>query len=213
VVDSAQSAGILDIDMNKFNISALAFTGHKGLMGPQGIGGFVIQDDLAKKISTLREGGTGSFSESEIHPEILPDKFESGTLNIPGIFGLNAALKYIKNIGIDEIRNHEYELSERLLNNILNMPGVKLSGLHSVDNRTAVFSLNFDGVDNAEAGYILDREYGIMTRVGLHCAPLAHKTLDTFPSGSLRISLGYYNTLEDVESICSALQNLIKINK
>jgi cysteine desulfurase family protein len=211
ILDSAQSAGILDIDMLKLNISAVAFTGHKGLMGPQGIGGFIINNELAKKLQTLREGGTGSFSESELHPEILPDKFESGTMNIPGIFGLNAAIKYINNVGISNIREHEVQLCERFLNNILNIKGIKLSGLSAKEGRTAVFSLNFDNIDNSEAGFILDTKYGIMTRVGLHCAPSAHKTLGTFPSGSLRISFGYFNTISDVDYISQALASLIKI--
>jgi cysteine desulfurase family protein len=209
-VDTAQTAGILPIDMTDYNISALAFTGHKGLMGPQGIGGFILSEGFENKIHTLIEGGTGSFSESEIHPDILPDKFESGTMNIPGIYGLNAAIKFINSIGMDVIRNKEEELSRKFLNNILNIEGVKLSGLHKVEGRTAVFSINFDNIDNSEAGFILDRDYGIMTRVGLHCAPSAHKTLNTFPSGSVRFSFGYFNTMEDIDYISNALQKLAK---
>jgi cysteine desulfurase family protein len=207
-LDSAQGAGVLPIDMNLYNISALAFTGHKGLMGPQGIGGFIIKKEFEEKLNTLFEGGTGSFSESELHPNILPDKFESGTMNIPAIYGLNAALKFINNIGIDAIRGHEEALTQRFLNNILNIPGIKLSGLSSKEGRTAVFSMNFNNLDNSEVGFILDREFGIMTRVGLHCAPSAHKTLNTFPSGSVRLSFGYFNSFDDVDVISTALQNI-----
>lgn len=210
MLDSAQSAGVLDIDMKKYNLSAVAFTGHKGLLGPQGIGGFVIDKALAEKINSLKEGGTGSFSEEEIHPKVLPDKFECGTLNLPGIYGLNAAIKFINKNTMTNIRRHENELMGRFLELILNMDKVNLSGIDSSNGRTAVFSLNFDNVDNSEAAFYLDREFGIMTRVGLHCAPSAHKTLGTFPQGSLRMSFGYFNTLEEVTYICESINKLIK---
>jgi len=210
VLDSAQSAGVLDVDFNEFNLSALAFTGHKGLLGPQGVGGFLIKDDFAKKIRPLKEGGTGSFSEDEAQPEILPDKFECGTLNMPGIYGLNASLKYIENKGIKNIREYEEELTKAFLNKILNIEGVALSGIQGAEGRTSVFSLNFKTLDNSEAAFILDREFGIMTRVGLHCAPSAHKTLGTFPSGSVRVSFGQFNTLEDVDYVASSLLKTIK---
>jgi cysteine desulfurase family protein len=210
ILDSAQSAGVLDIDMEAMNLSALAFTGHKGLLGPQGIGGFIINDKLAEATEAFRYGGTGSYSELEEQPSILPDKFESGTLNIPGIYGLNAALKYIKTTGIRNIRNHEMRLSKLFLEGILNIKGISLSGINGVEGRTAVFSLNFDKMDNSEAAFILDREYGIMTRVGLHCAPSAHKTLGTFPKGSVRISFGLFNTEQEVEYIISSINKLLK---
>jgi cysteine desulfurase family protein len=210
ILDSAQSAGVLDVDMKKYNLSAVAFTGHKGLLGPQGIGGFIIEKALAERVTPLKEGGTGSFSEEETHPLVLPDKFECGTLNLPGIYGLNAAIKFINKNSMASIRQHENELMEKFLEQILNMDKVTLSGICSSKGRTAVFSLNFHNIDNSEAAFHLDREFGIMTRVGLHCAPSAHKTLDTFPQGSLRISFGYFNTLEEVAYICESINKLIK---
>lgn len=210
-IDSAQSAGVLPIDYKKLNLCALPFTGHKGLMGPQGIGGFIISDEFAKRIRPLKEGGTGSFSENEIQPDTLPDKFESGTLNIPGIYGLNASLKFVKNTGIDNIRQHELYLSEIFLSNLLNIKGVQLSGVDNVEGRTSVFSVNFSGLDNAEAAFMLDREFGVMTRVGLHCSPSAHRTLGTFPGGSIRFSFGYFNTREDIEYIIDSIAKTIKM--
>jgi cysteine desulfurase family protein len=211
VIDSAQSGGVLDIDMYKHNLSALPFTGHKGLMGPQGIGGFIIKDDFANYIKPLKEGGTGSYSEHEIHPNILPDKFECGTLNVPGIYGLNASLKFLKKTGIKNIREHESYLSSVFIEKISNMNKVILSGMKDMSKRTAVFSLNFDGIDNSEIGFMLEHNYGIMTRVGLHCAPSAHKTLGTFPSGSVRISFGYFNTVKEIEYIIDSIYKLTKL--
>jgi cysteine desulfurase family protein len=213
IIDSAQSAGILDIDYKKLNLSALPFTGHKGLMGPQGIGGFIISDDFSQKIRPLKEGGTGSFSEDEIQPETLPDKFESGTLNVPGIYGLNASLKFLRKTGIDNIRQHELYLSEIFLEDLLSTNGVSLSGIHGTKGRTSVFSVNFNGLDNAEVAFMLDREFGVMTRVGLHCSPSAHKTLGTFPGGSVRFSFGYFNTKEDIKYVIDSINKTIKTLK
>lgn len=213
VLDAAQSAGVLDIDFEKFNLSALAFTGHKGLLGPQGTGGFLINKDFGELITPLKEGGTGSFSEDEMQPEILPDKFECGTLNTPGIFGLNAALKYIEHEGIENIRAHEEELSKKFLNKILNIEDISLSGIRNIFQRTSVFSINFKTIDNAEAAFMLDREFGIMTRVGLHCSPAAHKTLGTFPSGSVRFSFGSFNDLKEIDYVASSISKTIKMLK
>lgn len=210
VLDSAQTAGILDIDFYDTNLSALAFTGHKGLLGPQGIGGFLITNEFASKISPLIEGGTGSLSESYSQPEILPDKFESGTLNIPGIFGLNKSLKYILDTGLENIRKREKELTKLFLDGLKNIDNIKVIGSNDINKRTAVISIDFQNIDNSEAAFILDNEYGIMTRVGLHCAPLAHKTLGTFPKGTVRFSFGYF-TLE--EDIIYALESIEKVAK
>lgn len=208
VIDSAQSAGLLPIDFQKLNLSALPFTGHKGLLGPQGTGGILFREDFASLVNPFREGGTGSFSEEEFQPEIMPDKFESGTLNIPGIFGLNGGLKYIKEVGLDTIWQHEQELSKLFIENILNIKGITLHGINSLEDRTAVFSLTFDNLDSAEAGYLLDSQFGIMTRTGIHCSPLAHKTMRTFPEGTVRFSFGLFNTKEDIDYISKALQQL-----
>jgi cysteine desulfurase family protein len=195
VIDSAQSAGILPIDFQRLNLSALPFTGHKGLFGPQGIGGILLSDNFAKRIKPFREGGTGSFSEQEYQP---------------GIFGLNAGLKYIRKVGIESILGHEQFLGSRFLDNVSNIKGIKLHGINSIENRTAVFSLSFDNVDSAEAGYILDTKYGVMTRTGIHCSPLSHKTLGTFPQGTVRFSFGNFNTKEEIDYICSSLSKIIK---
>ncbi|MDF2672496.1 MAG: aminotransferase class V-fold PLP-dependent enzyme [Clostridiales bacterium] len=199
ILDSAQTAGVIDVDFNKLNLSALAFTGHKGLLGPQGIGGFVIKNELVNQISPFIEGGTGSLSESELQPEYMPDKFESGTLNLPGIYGLNASLKYVKSTGIDTIHKIEMELTNRFLEGIMNVDVIRNVGLNNTEGRTSVISLDFKDIDNSEVAFILDREFGIMTRVGLHCSPSAHKTLNTFPKGTLRFSFGHFNTPEEVD--------------
>jgi cysteine desulfurase family protein len=210
VIDSAQSAGILPIDFRSLNLSALPFTGHKGLMGPQGIGGILLNESLAKAIRPFKEGGTGSFSEQEFQPDIMPDKFESGTLNLPGIYGLNAGIKYIKRIGLKTIWEHEQFLGKMFFDNISNIKGIKLHGIKGMVDRTAVFSLSFDNLDSAEAAFTLDNNYGIMTRSGIHCSPLAHKTLGTFPQGTVRFSFSYFNTKEDIDYISKTLLKLAK---
>lgn len=212
VIDSAQSAGVLPIDFKQLNLSALPFTGHKGLMGPQGVGGIILDSIFAAKLRTFKEGGTGSFSEQEYQPEVLPDKFESGTLNLPGLFGLNASLKLIKEIGIKSIYEHEQYLGSLFLENILNINDVKLHGIKDMNGRTSVFSITFDNLETAEAAYILDNEYGIMTRSGIHCSPLSHKTLGTFPQGTVRFSFGYYNTKEDIYRISEAVKKISKLH-
>lgn len=211
ILDAAQSAGVLEVDFKKFNLNALAFTGHKGLLGPQGIGGFLVDEILSKEIEPFIEGGTGSLSESECQPDYMPDKFESGTLNIPGIYGLNASLKYINNVGINEIYEKEMLLTERFLNKVQNISGFNIAGIKGTAGRTAVVSINFENHDNSEIAFILDRDFGIMTRVGLHCAPSAHKTLKTFPEGTVRFSFGHANTIEDVDYSVDSLNKTIKM--
>jgi cysteine desulfurase family protein len=210
VIDAAQSAGVLDVDFKKLNLNGLAFTGHKGLLGPQGIGGLILDDSLSKCIKPFIEGGTGSTSESECQPSFMPDKFESGTLNLPGIFGLNASLKYLKETGIDQIHLHEMLLTERFLEKLKKFPKVKIIGLKDCQNRTAVVSLDFITEDNSEVAFRLDNEFGIMTRVGLHCAPNAHKTLGSFPKGSVRFSFGNFNTFEQVDYCIDSIAQILK---
>jgi cysteine desulfurase family protein len=210
IMDSAQTAGVLDIDFQKLNLSILTFTGHKGLMGPQGIGGFLITPELVLQMEPLIEGGTGSLSESEEQPAFMPDRYESGTLNIPGIYGLNASLKFINEVGIHNIHYKEKELTEQFLEGTLSMSDVQVIGLKGIENRTSVVSLNFPKHDNSEIAFRLDKEFGIMTRVGLHCAPSAHKTLGTMPEGTVRFSPGYFNTPEDIEYTLCAINKIIK---
>lgn len=208
VVDTAQTAGVIDIDMRDNYIDFLAFTGHKGLMGPQGIGGFIVRDEIAKEIVPVITGGTGSSSDSAYVPEFLPDRFESGTLNIPGIVGLNVALKYLNEIGIDKIYEKELKLTSYFIKKVRNIDGVNIVGEQKLENRVAVVSLDFKWLDNASVAFELDSTYNISTRVGLHCAPEAHKTLGTYPQGTVRFSFGYTNTKEEVDLCIEAIKKI-----
>lgn len=210
IIDAAQTAGFLDIDFNELMADAIAFTGHKGLLGPQGIGGFLISDELAAILDPFIEGGTGSLSDKEIQPEYMPDKFEAGTLNIPGIYGLNAALKYILKEGISSIKEKELFLLEHFLEGILNIPQIKIAGKKDLIDRTAVVSIDLPDSDNAIIAYNLYNDYGIMTRCGLHCAPSAHQTLGTFPQGTIRFSFSYFNSLDDVRYTIDAINKAIR---
>ena len=201
VVDAAQTAGSFPIDMKKQHIDVLAFTGHKSLLGPQGIGGFLVSDEVASQMIPLVTGGTGSISDQEIQPDFLPDKFESGTQNIPGIYGLHAALDYLEKTGIDKIHAHEMALCRDFIEKVdaLGNPNIRLVGTRDMSKRGPVVSLDFIGEDNAEISFRLDSEYGISTRCGMHCAPNAHKTLGTYPQGTVRFAFGFANTTEDVD--------------
>ncbi|GAB1431953.1 aminotransferase class V-fold PLP-dependent enzyme [Spirochaetota bacterium] len=213
IVDAAQTAGLLPIDFKAIKAHALVFPGHKGLLGPQGIGGFAIEPGLAEKLTPLLSGGTGSRSESEEQPEYLPDKFESGTQNLPGIAGLNEALKYIQRTGLSAIREKEMLLTKALMDGLDELAGdgrLRILGLAAGVGRTAVVSVDFFGRDNADVGHALYTGYGIRTRCGLHCAPRAHKTLGSFPGGSVRISPGFFNTLEDIDYALFAIAEILK---
>ena len=210
VVDSAQTAGVLNVDFKALNCSALAFTGHKSLLGPQGIGGFIIDDDLNNICSSLIVGGTGSSSSDILQPNFLPDKFESGTLNTPGIVGLLAGINFLQKEGISTIKEHEEYLTQKFIDGILNIESMKVYGDFSAVNRTSTVSVNSSVLDNSELGYILDSEYNIITRTGLHCAPLAHKTIGTYPSGTLRLSFGYFNDEKDVDYILKSIDEIVK---
>lgn len=209
IVDAAQTAGIIDIDMKKSNIDALGFTGHKSLLGPNGIGGFIITTELSNHVKPLIEGGTGSASESEVQPTYLPDKFEAGTPNIVGIYGLLEGIKFVSETGITTIHEKEMKLVERFLNNFSNK-NVKIIGPKEIFSRTGVISLDFTSFDNAEVAFILEKKYGIATRVGMHCAPSAHKTLNTFPNGTLRISFSYFTTEEEIDYLIESLNTILE---
>lgn len=210
IVDTAQTAGSINIDFTELGCNALAFTGHKGLMGPQGIGGFLIDDKMNDIASPVFVGGTGSMSYSLIQPDYLPDKFESGTLNIPGIVGLNSAIKYIQEIGIDNIHEKEMNLSRIFLEDINNMDFIKLYGPNSIENRLSTFSINMNNLASNEFSFYLDSKYNIITRTGLHCAPLAHKSMGTDSTGSVRVSIGYFNTEADIKSLIDAIYKIHK---
>ncbi|MDG2865927.1 aminotransferase class V-fold PLP-dependent enzyme, partial [Vibrio parahaemolyticus] len=198
IVDTAQTAGCIELDMKENKIDVLAFTGHKGLMGPQGIGGFLVSNNMANEIEPLISGGTGSMSDSEEIPSFMPDKFESGTLNIPGIFGLNEALKFINSIGIRNIYNKEMNMAKRFIEGLNEIDRLKIIGLKGIEGRVSTISIDCIYQDNAIVSHRLDSEFNIMTRCGLHCAPSAHKTLGTFPQGTIRFSIGYHNTIEEI---------------
>lgn len=210
-VDSAQTAGVFPIDMKRMNIDALAFTGHKGLLGPQGIGGVVLGNGMEREIEPLICGGTGSVSHTENMPDFLPDRFEAGTLNLPGIAGLHAALGWLETNGQDRIREHELMLTQQFLDGLLEMETagkIRLLGRRDCKNRTGVVSIQTLGIDPAQAADRLDCDYGIMTRVGLHCAPSAHQTLGTYPTGTIRFSFGWTNTSAHVDAALRALQEI-----
>lgn len=212
VVDSAQSAGLLPIDMKAMHIDALAFTGHKALLGPQGIGGYLLRNGIENELTPLISGGTGSLSHMEEVPDFLPDRFEAGTLNLPGIAGLHAALLYLKEQPEQMMLMHELQLTERFLSGLrqLDPDGtrIRLLGKSDCEDRTGVVSLQTRRHDMAEIAARLDETYHIQTRVGLHCAPNAHRTLGSFPDGSIRFSFGAFNTEADVDAALEALDAL-----
>ena len=213
IVDAAQTAGVFPVDMEEYAIDALAFTGHKGLLGPQGTGGFLLKEDMIRQVRPLICGGTGSLSHTEETPSFMPDRYEAGTMNLPGIAGLHASLLFLKETGIDRIRQHELLLTERFLKGLdkLEEKGrIRVSGKKDTNSRTGVVSIQTLSLDQAEASVLLEEQYGILTRVGLHCAPSAHKTLGTYPTGTIRFSFGFYNTQADVDAALDALEELTR---
>lgn len=210
IVDAAQTAGVIPINVKACHIDALCFTGHKGLLGPQGIGGIILTKEIAQTLTPLITGGTGSFSHLETMPTHMPDAFEAGTLNLPGIIGLNEGLSYIEAVGMKNIHNHELALTKTFLECLRSITGINIIGKQDIQDRTAVVSITIDGMDPASIAYELESTYHIMTRVGLHCAPRAHQTLGTYPEGTVRFSFGYTNTHENVEVTLSALNRIVK---
>ena len=196
------------MDFQAFGLSAMAVPGHKGLLGPGGVGALLLRDDFAQKLTPLIAGGTGSASDSEYLPPYLPDRFESGTANLPGCYGWEAALRFIEETGVDVLRQHERALYARFLDGLADISGVRLVGPRNMDRRVGVISVDFLRRDNAEMAYALEAQYGILTRCGLHCAPSAHKTLGTFPQGTVRFSLGWASTEADVDAALAAIRAL-----
>ncbi len=211
LVDAAQTAGALPINMVETGIDLMAFTGHKELQGPPGIGGLVISENMDyKKMEPLIHGGTGSRSDSEEQPDDLPDRFESGTANLAGIAGLGAGLRYIKAITIEEIRAHMKKLAQALFEGLSSIPKLKLYGTLNPDKSVAIVSFTINGMHVSEIGLRLDEEYGILSRVGLHCAPSAHKTLGTFPEGTVRLSPGLFTSMDDIQSTIKAISKVVR---
>jgi cysteine desulfurase family protein len=211
LVDTAQTAGAYPIDMEEMKIDILAFTGHKSLLGPMGTGGLVIglRVDVSK-IDPLIRGGTGSRSEEEYQPEFIPDKFESGTQNAVGLAGLIEGINFIRSEGIENIRQHEIDLISHLKEGLRMIPGVTLYAPRHSKDQTGTLSFNISGKSPSEVGFMLDNDFGILSRVGLHCAPAAHKTIGTFPTGSVRFGLGIFNTHQEVDEAISAVKEIAK---
>lgn len=208
LLDAAQTAGHLPISVAGFGEFALAVPGHKGLLGPSGIGALLLSPALAERMEPLVTGGTGSASASEEQPAFMPDRFESGTLNLPGIYGLSAALAFVEARGPAAFRAEEMAQAERFLRGLDRLNGVKT--LPAGGGRVGVISCDFPGHDLAAITRRLESEYGILARCGLHCAPAAHKALGSFPAGSLRFSFGYGNTASDVDAALEALEAVLK---
>lgn len=209
VVDCAQTGGVLPINASEVGLAALCFTGHKGLFGPQGTGGIVWKPEFADACSPFIVGGTGSLSHEETQPDVMPDKFEAGTMNLPGFAGLDAALDWIDRTGIDAIREREEKLGARLEEGLLSIKGLRLLGsTHGEAPRLPVYAFNVDGKDNGEFANDLSMTYGIEGRPGLHCSPLAHRTLGTFPEGALRLSPGYYTTEDEIDYTIESIRAL-----
>lgn len=208
MVDGAQSAGVYDIDIQRLNIDMLAFPGHKGLLGPQGTGGLYVREGII--LDSIFQGGTGSVSHSLIQPDEMPDKFESGTSNMPGLVGLGRGIQYIMGIGLENIREKELSLTEHFMDEVKKIDGIKIYGPENLSEHAPVVSLNIKDADSSEVSYILNEEYNIAVRPGLHCAPLAHKTIGTFEQGTIRFSFGYENTHEEIEMGIKALREIAR---
>lgn len=243
IVDCAQTAGIVPIDMKKMHIDALAFTGHKGLRGPQGTGGFLVSQELAEQMEPLISGGTGSVSHIEEIPDFLPDRFESGTPNLPGIYGLHQALTCLRNpkLGSSQteaavtrqsseksdfpdtsfeknmsyLYQKELSLTNHFLEHLLTLDDtgkhIRIIGKKELTSRNAVVSIQTPEIDMSQVAWQLDSEYGVMTRVGLHCAPNAHKTLGTYPAGTIRFSFGPENTEEELDFAIHGLKKILNL--
>lgn len=215
LADTAQTAGIFPLDMEQLHIDGLAFTGHKGLRGPQGTGGFLISGQLADQMEPLISGGTGSVSHTEEVPSFLPDRFEPGTPNLPGIFGLHAALKELTPLSMEQIRTKELSLTGYFLEKLMELDPsekhIRIIGRKDLSMRSAVVSIQTLDEDMASVAWHLDHDYHIMTRVGLHCAPNAHKTLGTYPAGTIRFSFGPQNTTNEIDFCIRALKEILDL--
>mgnify|MGYP001035363218 CR=1 FL=1 len=208
LVDAAQSAGTLPIDVEAMSIDMLAFPGHKGLMGPQGTGGLYVHPSI--ELEPLMLGGTGSQSESIEQPTVRPDRYESGTQNTVGLAGLNAGVRYIQNEGVENIHNKEWQLTQRLIEGLMRIDKVAVYGPPPGSNRTAIVAFNVQGMDSAQVAHMLDRHYDIAVRAGYHCAPLAHDTAGTLEQGAVRASPGYFTTEDEIDALIHAVQDIVR---
>ncbi|MGB3976584.1 MAG: aminotransferase class V-fold PLP-dependent enzyme [bacterium] len=208
MVDCAQTVGLIEIDVDRDRIDMLAGSGHKGLLGPAGIGFLYISSGCMP--NPLIFGGTGTHSDDDEQPETVPDRFESGTQNLPGMAGLQAALKYIDQRGLPSIQTHKNHLNKRMLDGLKTLPGIHLYGPQAAESRTMTFSVTCQGKDIAALANDLAYEHRIVTRAGLHCAPWAHKTIGSFPEGTLRISPGIFHEDSDIDAMLTALDQTVR---
>ncbi len=211
LVDAAQTVGHVPIDVRAMGIDLLAFPGHKGLLGPLGTGALYIRPGIEKQMVTSREGGTGSVSDQDTQPVFMPDRFEPGSHNAPGIIGLSQGVKWILNKGVDELWRHQRELIRLMIERLADgMPGLRLFGPQGIENRVGVFSIRIDGFDDPQSlSDVLEKDFGLLTRSGIHCAPLAHQTIGTDQvGGTTRLSFGPFTTQEDVLYICDSLGHI-----
>ncbi len=206
LVDAAQTAGVCSLDLSRMGIDLLAFTGHKGLLGPTGTGGLYIRPGL--ELSPLIRGGTGSLSDQETQPEFPPDRYESGTVNVIGLAGLAAGVDYLLEKGTTLVREHDKVLLRSFLDAARGNSGCHVYGPSDPERQVGVVSFNIEGVSPSEVGRLLDSEFDIMCRIGLHCAPIAHRTMGTFPDGTVRFSWGSFNTIEEIARAMDALERI-----
>jgi cysteine desulfurase family protein len=207
LVDAAQSAGVMPIDVKTMGISLLAVPGHKGLLGPQGTGFLYIAEGI--ELPPLVVGGTGGNSSAEEQPEEMPDRFESGTLNTPGIAGLRAGVEFVLSTGIETIRKKEMSLVRHLLEGLAEIRGIILHGPAAEKDRGGIVSFTMDGKDPAMIGFTLDRDHDIEVRTGLHCSPWAHRTIGTYPAGTIRVSPGWFTTETEIETFLRAMRQIV----
>ncbi len=207
LVDAAQSAGFTPIDMQNDNIDLLVFTGHKKMLGPTGIGGLVINGDI--KINTTIHGGTGSRSENDLHPDFYPDCLEAGTINTTGIIGLKAGIEYLLKNGIENLKEYQLNLTRFFINQLKGIEDVILYGAVANTDRLPLVTMNIKNIVPSDLAFLLDHDYNIMVRAGLHCSPLAHKTIGTFPQGAVRFGIGCFNTEEEIKYAINALKEII----
>ncbi|MDQ2086173.1 aminotransferase class V-fold PLP-dependent enzyme [Herbivorax sp. ANBcel31] len=206
LVDASQGAGCIKIDVNKLNIDMMAFPGHKGLLGPQGTGALYVKEGI--KITPMMTGGTGSSSESFMQPEIFPDILESGTLNTPGIVGLGCGIEFINSIGIENINKSKHRLVKIIYEELAELKNVKLYSKSDILKNSGSIAFNFDGVESTEVSYVLDKVYNVASRAGLHCSPLAHNTLKTINTGTVRLSVGCFNNFEEIKMTLKFLREI-----
>lgn len=204
LVDAAQTGGTFPLDVSKTGIDMLAFPGHKGLLGPQGTGGLYVHPDI--DLEPLVHGGTGSQSEAVEQPSVRPDRYEAGTQNVPGIAGLCAGVRYVRQIGTSEIHKHEWELTQALMEGLMGIEGVSVLGPEIGQTRTGIVSFILDKKESSEIAHILDRQFGIAVRAGHHCTPLSHETAGTLYTGAVRASLGYSTSREDIDELLEAVR-------